>query len=115
MDHQNWDTVYLWAQNIDIKETKEKNNNKNTNVKKENMELKKELKIEKKIEEGNMKIQKVDKKKSLSIQQKRMNKGWTRKELAKKINVQENIITGIETGKGKYNPQIMNKLNRIFK
>ena len=39
------------------------------------------------IENGTMKTIKVDKNKSLSIQQKRLAKGFTQKDLANKINV----------------------------
>lgn len=44
----------------------------------------------------------------------RLSRGMTQKDLAQKINVQVKDINDIESSNGKYNGQLVNKINRIF-
>lgn len=48
------------------------------------------------------------------IQQGRLEKNLTRKELAQKLNIKENIITEIENGKYKYDKQLIRKIEKIL-
>ena len=110
MEHQNWDTIVLRAKK-----------NKETPTDKTQLEQSKsnfnthEKNLDKNIENGTMRMKKVEKESSLSIQQQRAQKGLTQKDLANKLNIPVKILNEIESGKGKHNPQIMNRLNRILK
>jgi len=112
MDHQDWDPVYIGAN----KYINDKNNESDQKVKGElpKSVFSKENKIDKKIEEGNLKHEKTPIELGKLIQQKRLERNITQKDLAKKINVQVKIINEIECGKGKHNPQIISKIKRIF-
>ena len=66
-----------------------------------------------KIEESDdLKINKVDKSLSKAIQQARMAKKLTQKELATKINEKPQVVGEYENGKAIPNAQIINKLER---
>jgi putative transcription factor len=66
-----------------------------------------------KIEESDeLKINKVDKSLSKAIQQARMAKKLTQKELATKINEKPQVVGEYENGKAVPNAQIINKLER---
>jgi len=51
---------------------------------------------------------------ALRIQQARLEKGWTQKELATKINEKQTVINEYESGKAIPNNQILGKLERIL-
>ena len=106
MNHQDWDTVFL---KISSNNDNDKNKDKNKSDFNNN-----EKKMEKKIEDGKMRTEKVDKDKSLSIQQKRLSKGLTQKDLAQKLNIPIKTLNEIESGKGKNNPQIISRINRYL-
>ena len=101
MEHQNWNTIYITKPN------------KNSTQKKPYIHNN-EKKIENDIENGNMKTKKVSKNQSLSIQQKRLSKNLTQKELANKLNIPIKILNDIESGKGNKSPQILNKINNFL-
>jgi len=113
MDHQDWTTVYTKVNKelnktpLEIKKEKEKKNNA--------IKFAKENKIEKQIEDGNLKHKKMDVSFGKDLQKKRLNKGMTQKDLAKKLNIPLKDINDIEAGKAKNNPGLMNKINRIMK
>lgn len=48
------------------------------------------------------------------IQQARLSKKWSQKDLANKLNIKPNLIKDYETGKVVPNPQILNKINRLL-
>tara|TARA_B100000035_G_scaffold309691_1_gene316274 strand:+ start:1203 stop:1595 length:393 start_codon:yes stop_codon:yes gene_type:complete len=107
MEHQDWDTVYTKAsKHIDKKDKKEKN------IK--TQQFSKINKIEKKIEEGNLKHDKTPAELSKLIQQKRLSQNMTQKDLAQKINVPVKTINELESGRAKHNPQIVSKIKRIL-
>lgn len=106
MEHQNWDTLFT-----KIKHTQPKSDNITQQKQSFNNH---EKKIDKNIENGTMRTEKIDKDKSLSIQQKRQSKGLTQKDLANKLNIPIKTINEIESGKGKKNPQITNRINRFL-
>lgn len=103
MQHQDWKTVY-------IKSNKTTHPHKHKSQQTYNVEKH----IENNIDNGKMKIQKVDREKSLSIQQKRLSKGLTQKDLANKLNIPIKILNDIESGKGSKNSQILNKINNFL-
>lgn len=109
MEHQNWDTVYLKANKF-IKEQKKQENKKPTNE-----TFSKENKINKKIENGEMKHDKMDVSFGKNLQKLRLSKNLTQKDLANKLNIPVKTINDIESGKAKHNGQLMNKINRYFK
>jgi len=73
MEHQDWKTIY-------VKSNKQPDNKKQ---KQQSQSNNFEKKMEEKIENGNMRNEKIDKDKSLSIQQKRQSKGLTQKRFSK--------------------------------
>lgn len=48
------------------------------------------------------------------IQTARINKGWTQKEVALKINEKTSVVADIEVGKAIYDPKIISKLRRLL-
>ena len=59
-------------------------------------------------------IKRVDLSLGQSIQQARMEKGWTQKALAQKINVKPQVIAQYEAGTAIPNPQLLSKIKRIL-
>ena len=72
-------------------------------------------KIEKLADEGEYKHKKLGKDVRMKIQQARCSKKMSQKQLANSINVQEQVIKDIESGKSNYNPKDMNKIKRFLK
>ena len=70
----------------------------------------------KKIEEEteNFEHQKVSHNMAQTIQQARVGKGLTRKELAERLNVKVAVITEYETGKAIPNNMLLQKLSRVL-
>ena len=66
-------------------------------------------------EKGVLTHKKVETSLSKIIQQARVEKGWTQKELANKVALSPAIINEIESGKAKYNPAHINKLKLVLK
>ncbi len=108
MEHQDWNTLY-----VNCKVADKTNNSKPSNNK--TFVANPEKKMEKQIEDGKLKHNTVDCDFSKKVQQKRLSMGLTQKQLATKLNMQVQIISDIENGKAKYNPQIFNKIKRIIK
>ena len=104
MEHQDWKTIYVKSNKQPDNKTQKQQSQSNNF----------EKKMEEKIENGNMRNEKIDKDKSLSIQQKRQSKGLTQKDLANKLNIPVKTINEIESGKGNKNPQIINRINRYL-
>ena len=113
MEHQDWTTVYTKA-NKEINKTPEqrkKEKEREINA----VKFAKENKIEKQIEDGNLKHKKMDVSFGKELQKKRLSKGMTQKDLAQKLNIPVKDINDIEAGKAKHNPGLMSKINRIMK
>ena len=94
MEHQDWET-YI----IHCKDGKKNNNEqeKIPEVKKKNTGvLQKDTKLEKKIEEGKLKHQKIDPELSKKIQQGRLSKGLTQKQLANQLSIPVTEINEME-------------------
>jgi ribosome-binding protein aMBF1 (putative translation factor) len=113
MEHQDWTPVYVRA-NKELNKTPEQ---KDKEKKREENQVKfaSENKIEKQIEDGNLKHKKMDVSFGKELQKKRLGKGLTQKDLAQKLNIPAKDINDIEAGKAKHNPGLMNKINRTMK
>lgn len=103
MEHQDWDTVYVWGTKTEKKEINKKNPSKT-----------KEQKIDQKIEEGSFSHKKMDISYGKDIQKLRLAKGWSQKELAQKLSISSKEIIEIENGKAKHNGRLMGRLNNLF-
>ena len=114
MEHQDWEQYIVHCKgsekNKRDKKEKEKER-KNTGVN----NFLKDNKLEKKIEEGKLKHDKVDKDLCKKIQQARLSMGLTQKDLANKISLQVSVVSEIECGKAKYNSQQIQKIKRVLK
>ena len=103
MEHQDWDTVYVWANSV-----------KKTSEKKSGKVKSKEQKIDQKIEEGNFSHKKMDISYGRNIQKLRSAKGWSQKDLAQKLSISNKEIIEIENGTAKHNGRLMSRLNNLF-
>ena len=101
MDHQDWNQ-YIF--------TSKPSNDKGYQKKPKSTESK----LEKNVEEGKMTHKKFDSEYGKYVQKNRLSRGMTQKDLAQKLNVQVKDINDIESSNGKYNGQLVNKINRIF-
>ena len=72
-------------------------------------------KLMKKVEEDDLKHDKITLELRVKIQQGRASQKWTQKDLANRCNLPVTIINEIESGKAIYNPQQINKIKRILK
>ena len=115
MEHQDWNTLYVKlkdkskATNLDTKTNQskvKKDNNKNL--------LQKDSKLEKRIDEGDMKHQKISKELSKQIQQGRLSKGLTQKQLANQLSIPINEINQMESGQYLNNRQKISKVKRFL-
>ena len=109
MEHQDWETYIVHCK--DTRKTKEKGNEKKI---KKPIFFDKSKKLDKKIEEGDLKHKKIDPELSKKIQQGRLSKGWTQKELANKLSIPIHLINEMECGKFVYDGQKISKVKRIL-
>lgn len=105
MEHQDWNQYIVHCKN----NPKDKDGK---TVKKVHKDNSKSNILDKKIESGDLKHKKIDKELSQAIQQARLSKGLTQKDLAKQLSLQPNIINDIECGKAFYNGQQISKIKR---
>ena len=106
MEHQDWETFVIHCKTPkNDKTTKETKHHEKT----------KDRKIEEMEEKGVLTHKKLETSLSKIIQQARVEKGWTQKELANKVALSPAIINEIESGKAKYNPAHINKLKLVLK
>jgi len=108
MDHQDWEPIYLHLKKHTDPKKKSKDSKVNTYV------PSKESKLEKKIDEGDLKIKKTPAEIGKIIQGRRTAMGLTQKELAQRINIPAKTILEIESGKAKHNPQVISKIKRAL-
>lgn len=104
-DHQDWKTIIV---------KKPKDNIKNSKKKPSNTTLK-NISVEKKADEGNLEQKKYSLELRQSIMKARSAKSLTQKQLAQSVNLPHQLISDIESGKGIYNPQHINKIKRFLK
>ena len=105
LDHQDWSTIII--------NKKEKTNNKVSSGLSD--EAQKQNKIEKKVDEGDLKHKKIDNDLRVKIIQTRNSKGLNQKQLANKVNFPVSVISDIESGKAIYNDKQINKIKRFLK
>ena len=116
MDHQNLDTIYVHLDKKKQHTGKQDNHTGKQNTNKHyTNNSHKERKLDKKIEEGTMSHQKISGNFGNQLQSYRLEHKLTQKDLANKINQPVKIITDIENGSAKHNPQIINKLKRLMR
>lgn len=114
MEHQDWNTLYVRlkdkskATNTDTKTNQSKVKKDNKNV------LQKDSKLEQRIGEGDMKHQKISKELSKQIQQGRLSKGLTQKQLANQLSIPVNEINQMENGQYLNNKQKISKVKRFL-
>jgi putative transcription factor len=104
-NHQDWKTVIVSKPKTDEKSSKKKPSNTSL----------KNMSVEKKAEEGNLEQKKYSLELRQSIMKGRSAKSLTQKQLANSINLPLQVISDIESGKGVYNPQHINKIKRFLK
>lgn len=112
LDHQDWKNIIVRTKHkglpTDEKKTKVVKN-------KSSEKNKVDIKLEKKVDEGDMKHKIVSLKLRQEIQKRRTSQNLTQKDLATRINLPVTIINEIESGKAIYNHQHMNKIKRFLK
>ena len=108
LSHQDWETLYVHCK------TQKPTNNNGVSVKKTNHNNK-ESKMEKKIEEGNMKHKKVSDDLKTEFQKWRQSKGMTQKEVAVKLAVNHQMINKFESGTMNHDPKLVGKIKRLIK
>lgn len=113
MDHQDWETYIVHCKDKNKVTNKEKKLNDKVKKKGTNV-LQKDSKLEKNIEDGNLKHKKIDGELSKKIQQGRLSKGLTQKQLANRLSIPINEINEMENGKYVYNGQKISKVKRFL-
>ncbi len=113
LDHQDWKQIVIHAKNGNNNHSKDGGTKvvKNKGTEKNKVDNK----LEKKVEEGDMKHKGISLDLLKEIQQRRGSQGLTQKDLATRINLPVTIINEIESGKAIYNHQHMNKIKRFLK
>ena len=106
LDHQDWSTITV------NNKPKPNNNKVSTRISNEAQKLNK---IEKKVDEGDLKHKKIDNDLRVKIIQSRNSKGLNQKQLANKVNFPVSVISDIESGKAIYNDKQINKIKRFLK
>ena len=106
LEHQDWTPQVV----------RKKNDNKETDSsKKLSQGQQRDNKLLKKVEDDDLKHDKITIELRVKIQQGRASQKWTQKDLANRCNLPVTVINEIESGKAIYNPQQINKIKRILK
>ena len=113
MDHQNWETYIIHCKNGNQLNQKDKLKDQKQRKKPTSDNLR-NTKMEKKIEEGNLKHQKINPELSKKIQQARLSKNMTQKQLANRLSIPVNEINEMECGRFIYNGQKISKVTRFL-
>ena len=113
LDHQDWKQIIIHSKqkNINSDNTKKTKVIKNKNGEKNKIDNK----LDKKVEDGDMKHKIVSLKLRQEIQKRRTSQNLTQKDLATRVNLPTSVINEIESGKAIYNHQHMNKIKRFLK
>ena len=105
LDHQDWKTIVVKKPQENIKNSKKKPSN----------DTLKKISIEKKAENDELYHKKLTVELRQSIMKARVAKSLTQKQLANSVNLSQQIISDIESGKAIYNYQHINKIKRFLK
>lgn len=113
LDHQDWKQIIIHSKqkNVNGDNTKKTKVIKNKNGEKNKIDNK----LDKKVEDGDMKHKIVSLKLRQEIQKRRTSQNLTQKDLATRVNLPTSVINEIESGKAIYNHQHMNKIKRFLK
>ena len=95
MDHQNWETYIIHCKNDNQVNQKDKLKDQKQRKKPTSDNLK-NTKLEKKIEDGDLKHQKINPELSKKIQQARLSKNMTQKQVANRLSIPVNEINEME-------------------
>ena len=106
-DHQDWKTIV-------VHKPKTSDKVKNASKKPSNTTLK-NASIEKKAESDDLHHKQLTLKLRQDIMKARTAKSLTQKQLASSINLPQQVISDIESGKAIYNANHINKIKRFFK
>tara|TARA_B100000900_G_scaffold398772_1_gene400529 strand:- start:463 stop:831 length:369 start_codon:yes stop_codon:yes gene_type:complete len=113
LDHQDWKQIIIHTKHNNVNDSNVK---KTKVVKNKNGEKNKiDNKLDKKVEDGDMKHKIISLKLRQEIQKRRTSQNLTQKDLATKVNLPVIVINEIESGKAIYNHQHMNKIKRFLK
>lgn len=113
LDHQDWKQIIIHTKNKNINAD---NTTKTKVVKNKNGEKNKiDNKLDKKVEDGDMKHKIISLKLRQEIQKRRTSQNLTQKDLATRVNLPVIVINEIESGKAIYNHQHINKIKRFLK
>ena len=112
-DHQDWKQIIIHSKqrNVNSDNTKKTKVIKNKNGEKNKIDNK----LDKKVEDGDMKHKIVSLKLRQEIQKRRTSQNLTQKDLATRVNLPTSVINEIESGRAIYNHQHMNKLKKFLK
>ena len=105
LDHQDWKTIIVKKPKENLKNSKKKISNNTQKI----------ISVEKKAEEGDLKQKKITLELRQEIMKARTAKSLTQKQLASSINLPQQVISDIESGKALYNPQHISKIKRLLK
>ena len=113
LDHQDWKQIIIHTKNKNVNDSNVK---KTKVIKNKNGEKNKiDNKLDKKVEEGDMKHKNISLNLRQEIQKRRTSQNLTQKDLATKVNLPTTVINEIESGKAIYNHQHINKIKRYLK
>lgn len=113
LEHQDWKQIIIHSKHKNVNDS---NNKKTKVVKNKNGEKNKiDNKLDKKVEDGDMKHKIISLKLRQEIQKRRTSQNLTQKDLATRVNLPTTVINEIESGKAIYNHQHMNKIKRFLK
>ena len=105
LDHQDWKTIIVKKPKENLKNSKKKISNNSQKI----------ISVEKKAEEGDLKQKKITLELRQEIMKARTAISLTQKQLASSINLPQQVISDIESGKALYNPQHISKIKRLLK
>jgi len=105
LDHQDWKTIIVKKPKENLKNSKKKISNNSQKI----------ISVEKKAEEGDLKQKKISLELRQEIMKARTAISLTQKQLASSINLPQQVISDIESGKALYNPQHISKIKRLLK
>ena len=107
LDHLDWKDIVVGKNKI--------NNTSENKSKKLDNNTQKLKSIEKKADNDELKHDKITKELRIKIQQGRSSKGLTQKQLANNINLPQQKISDIESGRAIYNAKDINKIKRYLR
>tara|TARA_B100001063_G_C16670526_1_gene506079 strand:- start:10 stop:360 length:351 start_codon:yes stop_codon:yes gene_type:complete len=115
MEHQDWETFIVHCKNPPTKDKTQTKTTKIPSNKKKQTKSSQDKKVEKLEQEGELKHKQIDEDFKRAIQKKRQELNLTQKQLAQKLSLPEAKIKEIESGKAKYDAQMIHKIKRIMK